>query len=481
MAYNHEYPYVDPNRFNTDWEIMTVKSTREDMDQMQNDWADYQSNLNAQWESYKESTTANLEAWKAKAEADLDAYKESTSAALNADLAAYKQNTTNALEAWKNTTLSDLDDWKAATTNDLNQWRSQMEASFAAYKSGMDKSFADLSASFTSLSSDVDGLRTAITAFESNVNASLSAMQSDIASFKTSVNQSITQQNAAIAAMQATIDGFNAQIPGLVNTYLNTLTPKYAVTALRSEYPMLRRLIPDTPGEDHGIIYTLPSQSNFGDALVTKFNHLGTTWSATTISDLTDHPTAQQTLIVLDTAAAESIKTRDFRSAYSNFISTLKSQGRICYMAVISPMSSFEDVMAFKYYSKYAVDLGEIGGLAEPNVLISDFDANYLNAASLRGFGWHGRVGTTAWIAYITPDGVMPIIRPGNISGANLYNDLGNRFSGFEYVRLRGTALDTNNSIVYLYYEITTAGVAQSNFNDAAITLISPQFIVDYT
>ena len=29
MAYNHEWPYCDPNRTNTDWELMTVKQVNE--------------------------------------------------------------------------------------------------------------------------------------------------------------------------------------------------------------------------------------------------------------------------------------------------------------------------------------------------------------------------------------------------------------------------------------------------------------------
>ena len=29
MGYNHEWPYVDPSRANTDWEIITVKRMRE--------------------------------------------------------------------------------------------------------------------------------------------------------------------------------------------------------------------------------------------------------------------------------------------------------------------------------------------------------------------------------------------------------------------------------------------------------------------
>lgn len=479
MAYNHEYPYVDPNRFNTDWEIMVVKSTRQDMDQMQADWATYQSNLNAQWESYRESTTADLQAWKAKAEADLDAYKESTSAALNADLAAYKQSTTNALEAWKNTTLSDLDAWKAATTTDLNQWRGQMEASFAAYKSGMDKSFADLSASFTSLSSDVDGLRAAITAFESNVNASVSAMQTDIASFKTSVNQSIAQQNAAIAAMQTTVDGFNAQIPGLVNTYLNTLTPKYAITALRSNYPLLRRLIPDTQGGDQGIIYTLPSQVNWGADLISRFNGLGTTWLASSTGDISEHPGYPQSIIILDTSASESVKNRTFRQQLALFVSNMLSQGRICYLAVLSPMSSFEHVLTYQFYSQYEAYLGGIGGLVDPNVTLADFDANYLNAAASRGFGWHGRIGTGSWRAYIPQDGRAIISRPGTINGATLSNDLGNQLNGFEYIRLKGQA-QNSAGVTSLEYTITTPGVATSNFNDASISLVDPWFYIDY-
>ena len=32
MAYNHEYPYVDPNRYNSDWELNEVKSIRHEME-----------------------------------------------------------------------------------------------------------------------------------------------------------------------------------------------------------------------------------------------------------------------------------------------------------------------------------------------------------------------------------------------------------------------------------------------------------------
>lgn len=36
MAYNNEYPYVDPNRYNSDWLLHEMKMTRETVDELKN-------------------------------------------------------------------------------------------------------------------------------------------------------------------------------------------------------------------------------------------------------------------------------------------------------------------------------------------------------------------------------------------------------------------------------------------------------------
>lgn len=36
MAYNNEYPYVDPNRYNSDWLLHEMKITRETVEELKN-------------------------------------------------------------------------------------------------------------------------------------------------------------------------------------------------------------------------------------------------------------------------------------------------------------------------------------------------------------------------------------------------------------------------------------------------------------
>lgn len=36
MAYNNEYPYVDPNRYNSDWLLHEMKMTRETVEELKN-------------------------------------------------------------------------------------------------------------------------------------------------------------------------------------------------------------------------------------------------------------------------------------------------------------------------------------------------------------------------------------------------------------------------------------------------------------
>lgn len=36
MAYNNEYPYVDPNRYNSDWLLHEMKMTKETVDDLKN-------------------------------------------------------------------------------------------------------------------------------------------------------------------------------------------------------------------------------------------------------------------------------------------------------------------------------------------------------------------------------------------------------------------------------------------------------------
>lgn len=36
MAFNYEYPYVDPNRYNSDWILHEMKTTRETVEELKN-------------------------------------------------------------------------------------------------------------------------------------------------------------------------------------------------------------------------------------------------------------------------------------------------------------------------------------------------------------------------------------------------------------------------------------------------------------
>lgn len=45
MAYNNEYPYVDPNRHNSDWLLHEMKMTRETVEELKNQLKNDYTNL----------------------------------------------------------------------------------------------------------------------------------------------------------------------------------------------------------------------------------------------------------------------------------------------------------------------------------------------------------------------------------------------------------------------------------------------------
>lgn len=250
MAYNHEAPYVDPYRFNTDWEMATVQETKRRMDELEVKEQEFENNINKQWSDFQTTIQNNFKI-----------YQEQT----NALIQQWKNNTLESLEAWKSQTSTALGQQYQQFTNNVNGEIARFESSVTQQYNNLMSEFHDLSGEFaglhgefttlsntmalyrTQINQDIAGFKTTIqndmTTFQNNVNQTLQSYHTEQVQFETDINGKIDTQNGKLAEMQTQINEFSADVPDLVNSYLATLTPAYNIAALRAQYPNIAGLI----------------------------------------------------------------------------------------------------------------------------------------------------------------------------------------------------------------------------------------------
>lgn len=289
MAYNYEWPYVDPNRHNSDWELNKVKELdarvtaaeqeiAEFEEAMKNDWADYQDKINGQiddftggmisqwndykqemnqsWTSYQNNLNASWAAYQTKLNGDWDAYKTQMGTdwanyqqSINAQWAQYKTDTDTDIATWKAGAINDLNAWKTATTADLTAWKQQANTDIANWEA---TTSASLDADFAQYRQTTDS---AITAWETATSANLNKLlddykalingewaqyKTDIAAFKSSVNVSLSGMDSRITAMQTAINTlqsdwatFQTTIQGDITTFENSVNS--ALSSMRQD------------------------------------------------------------------------------------------------------------------------------------------------------------------------------------------------------------------------------------------------------
>lgn len=238
MAYTHEAPYVDPYRYNSDWELHTVKETRERMDALEKKEEEFENDINQQWEQFQNNIAA--------------------------DFKKYQDDTNRLIQEWENQTITNLDAWKQETynalqsqyttfTNNVNSEIQRFESDVTTKYNNLLNEFNDLSGEFGGLQEDYRTLETTMqqyrdsinttvqnfttqiqtdmTTFQNGVNTTLELFRQEQAVFEQHVNGVVDGQNGKLTEMQTQINGFSGQVPGLVNDYLNTLTPGYNTLA----------------------------------------------------------------------------------------------------------------------------------------------------------------------------------------------------------------------------------------------------------
>lgn len=260
MSYNYEFPYVDPNRHNSDWEINKVKeldarvtaAEKEIADfesAMKADWADYQDKINNQIDDFTGGMISQWNAYKAQLGTDWANYQQS----INAQWAQYKTDTDADIASWKAGAIGDLDAWKTATTADLATWKQQANTDIANWEAATS---ASLDADFAQYRQTTDS---AITAWESATSANLNKLMddykalingewaqyktdtdADIAAFKSSVNVSLSGMDNRITAMQTAITTlqsdwatFQTTIQGDITTFENNVNS--ALSSMRQD------------------------------------------------------------------------------------------------------------------------------------------------------------------------------------------------------------------------------------------------------
>lgn len=247
MAYTHEAPYVDPYRYNSDWELHTVKETRERMDALEKKEEEFENDINQQWEQFQSNIAA--------------------------DFKKYQDDTNSLIQAWENQTITNLDAWKQETynalqsqyttfTNNVNSEIQRFESDVTTKYNNLLNEFNDLSGEFVSLQEEYRTLETTMqqyrdtinttvqnfttqiqtdmTVFQNGVNTTLESFRQEQVIFEQRVSGAVDGQNGKLTEMQTQINGFSGQVPGLVNDYLNTLTPGY--NALSAEVARLTKV-----------------------------------------------------------------------------------------------------------------------------------------------------------------------------------------------------------------------------------------------
>lgn len=247
MAYTHEAPYVDPYRYNSDWELHTVKETRERMDALEKKEEEFENDINQQWEQFQSNIAA-----------DFKKYQDDT----NALIQQWENQTITNLDAWKQETYNTLQSQYATFTNNVNSEIQRFESDITTKYNNLLNEFNDLSGEFASIREEYHSLETTMqqyrdsinttvqnfttqiqtdmTTFQNGVNTTLESFRQEQAIFEQRVNGAVDAQNGKLTEMQTQINGFSGQVPGLVNDYLNTLTPGY--NALSAEVARLTKV-----------------------------------------------------------------------------------------------------------------------------------------------------------------------------------------------------------------------------------------------
>lgn len=387
MAYNYEYPYCDPHRYNSDWLLKTTKETQERMTALEQKEADFENNINAQWTLFKENTITELNQWKTTTEQSFNdsikLWENATIDNLNTWKSATERDLNQSILAWERETISNLNNWKSDTLTDwqnkYNDFTTSINSQFNAFKNEITKDYNDFTSSITTqfegfkttinnniqaLQDSFNTLQADITTFENNINSQIQTLRSDITSFENDINNKIADQNAKIRDMQAQLDNVPDQIrselePAL-QEYVANLIPGYDFNkmAIEARYKQMSELY------GRNIDVYLCYSNSSGDLPQDLINHYKNTLKPLTnnvnvrkISGDKSPSTATAGALLIYCLSEDTIAVDVYQSMYrwiaTHYITT--------YAVVIGHPTALTDYIKYFYMMQYSTYTNYLG------------------------------------------------------------------------------------------------------------------------
>lgn len=238
MAYNYEWPYVDPTRYNADWLINEMRRLREEWkafrDKMEQEWADFQAAIRKEMDDFKDEMRAR----QGQFETEMRNAWADYQAQLNAAWTAFQGAMRKEWADWKNQTTAELEAWKTSTENGLNAWKTATETRFQAL---YDSFTSEMTTSFNVFKDVVNASVAGLTGRVNAVETAMSNMRSDWASFQNSMTTSWNNYQSTLnqewGAYQASMDTQFNNFKAEINNYLDSIDVQgYVDTKIEQMY-----------------------------------------------------------------------------------------------------------------------------------------------------------------------------------------------------------------------------------------------------
>lgn len=170
MAYNHEYPYVDPCVYNADWLLNEMKCLKEA-------WEDYKQTLLDEWEKYKEEQAQLWEDWK-------NGYITEWN--------NFKTQLTNQWEAYKTLINNRMDEFETLIQNDIADFETTMNQQFNSFKSEVNETISGFQ---TNVNQQISNLKAEWSAYQTNITNIVNSVKNlpdEWETYQTAINKEIT-------------------------------------------------------------------------------------------------------------------------------------------------------------------------------------------------------------------------------------------------------------------------------------------------
>lgn len=199
MAYNYEYPYVDPERYNDDWALGKIKELDDRMSEVEAAEKAFEEQITTEFNNHKQEVQQMIE--------------------------NFESNILDELDGWKAQVEQDISGWEAQAEADLllkfNQYTAQADSKYNAFVQEVDSKITsfenEVNTKLTSMQNTISeqsnvittftqSITNEMTQFQTTVSNSLTQIREEMTEFESDINGKIETQNGKLASMQAQID-----------------------------------------------------------------------------------------------------------------------------------------------------------------------------------------------------------------------------------------------------------------------------------